>query len=520
MRFLRNAASVGFATLFSRILGFVRDTMVAAALGAGPVADAFVVAFRLPSLMRRLLAEGAVNTAFVPLYGEAEQAREGQAFSDAVFTQVGLLFLVVTALALPAMPLLIRAIAPGFAESGGRVALAVVLSRITFAYCLATALTVVASAVLNVHGRFTASAYAPSLLNVVTILALLAASWQGWREEALARLLAWSLFAGGIAQGALVFAALRRAGLGLRFVRPRWTPPVRRFFLLALPGVAAGGVTQVNAFVGLVVASPEPGAVTWLYYADRVYQLPLGIVAVALGSALLPELAHASAMGDEEAECGLLSRAAEFALFLSLPAALALIVLARPIVSVLFERGAFQAADAAATALALAGFAAGLPAFVGAKVLQPLFFARTRMRVPFLIGVAGVVTDVVLSVALFPVWHQTGIALAAAASGWINLVLLAVAARWEGLLRLDVMARRRLPRLLLAAGIMAITLWLLMPFAQAWTDAGLPVLRRIAGLAVLCGGGLAAYLAACLVFGGIDRRFGRQALASEKPPPR
>ena len=516
MRFLRNAASVGVATLCSRILGFARDTMVAAALGAGPVADAFVVAFRLPSLMRRLLAEGAVNTAFVPLHNEAEQAGEGKAFSDQVFTQVGLIFLVVTVLALVAMPLVVRAIAPGFAEGGGRVVLAVSLSRVTFAYCLATALTVVASAVLNVHGRFIASAYAPSLLNLVTIAALLAVPWLGWRDETLARMLAWTLFAGGIAQGALVFFALARARLPLRFVAPRWTPRVRRFFLLALPGIAAGGVTQVNAFVGLVVASPEPGAVTWLYYADRVYQLPLGIVAVALGSALLPELAHASAMGDGEAERRLLSRAAEFAVFLSLPAALALVVLARPIVSVLFERGAFGAADSAATALALAGFAAGMPAFVGAKVMQPLFFARTQMRLPFLVAAAGVATDVALSVGLFPLWHQTGIALAAAASGWVNLGLLGIAARRGGLLRFDAAALARLPRLLLAAIVMAIALRLLLPLCEGWTGVGHPLLERILGLSVLCGGGLAAYVSACLLLGGIDRRLWHTAPAAER----
>ncbi|CAM5773446.1 putative lipid II flippase MurJ [Labrys miyagiensis] len=505
MAFLRNAASVGFATLFSRILGFVRDTMVAAALGAGPAADAFVVAFRLPSLMRRLFAEGAINTAFVPLHAEAEKRGEGQAFSDQVFTQVALIFFVLSALALLSMPLLIRVIAPGFGEGGGRVDLAVALSRITFTYCLTTALMVVASAVLNVHGRFTASAYAPALVNVVTIGGLLLAPVAGWQdEESLARMLAWTIFLGGIAQGALVFLVLWRAGLSLRPVRPRWDRQVRRFFLLALPGVVAAGVTQVNAFVGLVVASPDPGAVTWLYYADRVYQLPLGIVAVALGNALLPELARASARGDVEAERNVFSRAAEFAAFLSLPAGLALMVLSGPIVSVLFERGAFHAGDSAATALALAGFAAGLPAFAGAKVLQPLFFARTRMRLPFVVALIGMAADVALSLALFPVWRQTGIAVAAAASGWINLILLAFAAWRSGLLQVDTLALKRLPRLFFAAIAMALALHGAKELVDPWNGAEGPILLRIGMLGVLCCGGLAVYCGLAWVLGATE----------------
>ncbi|WP_448954326.1 murein biosynthesis integral membrane protein MurJ [Labrys neptuniae] len=519
MAFLRNAASVGTATLISRILGFIRDTMVAAALGAGPVADAFVVAFRLPSLMRRLFAEGAVNTAFVPLHAEAERRGEGEAFSDQIFTQVALIFFVASAVALLAMPLLVELIAPGFREGGGRVDLAVALSRITFIYCLATALMVVASAVLNVHGRFTAAAYAPALVNVVTIAALLGAPLLAPRgEEALARLLAWSIFVGGLVQGGLVFLALYRAGIRLRLVKPAWTPAVRRFFLLALPGVLTAGATQVNAFIGLIIASADPGAVTWLYYADRLYQLPLGIVAVALGNALLPELARASVSGDRQAEGGILSRALEFAAFLSLPAALALMVLAAPIVSVLFERGAFTAVDSSATAWALTGFAAGLPAFAGAKVLQPLFFARARMRLPFTIALIGAGADVILSLALFPVWRQTGIAFAAAASGWINLVLLILAAWQSGLLHLDMSARRRLPRIAAAAIVMLAAVYEAAAVMGNWLTAEQPLVLRVAALALLCGGGLIVYLALCWLFGAIDRKAGLRTLLAGREP--
>ncbi|MDQ0473724.1 murein biosynthesis integral membrane protein MurJ [Labrys wisconsinensis] len=515
MSFARNAANLGLATLASRVLGFVRDVMVAAALGAGPAADAFVVAFRIPGLLRRLFAEGAFNTAFVPLHGEAAARGEGRLFAEEVFAAVAAGFLLVTALALLAMPLLVALVAPGFARDGGSVELAVALSRITFPYCLATALMVVASAVLNVHGRFTASAYAPALINVVTIAALLAAPHLGWTgQEAAARVLAWAVLIGGLAQCGLVLMALRRAGLGLTLRRPRLTPAVRRFLVLALPGVAAAGITQVNAFVGLVVASPEPGAVAWLYYADRVYQLPLGIVAVAIGVALLPDIVRHSAAGDAAGERHALSRAAEFAAVLSLPAALALMVAATPIVAVLFERGAFGPGDSAATAAALAGFAAGLPAFVAARLLQPLFFARTRMRLPFLVALAGVAADIGLSVALFPSLHQVGIAAAAAASGWLNAALLAWAAWRRGWLRLDAAACRRLPRILAAGLVMAVALAGLVPVLEPWTGTGVPAWLRLAALAALCGGGLAVFLGACLVLGGLDRAGLSAALAS------
>jgi putative peptidoglycan lipid II flippase len=280
---------------------------------------------------------------------------------------------------------------------------------------------------------------------------------------------------------------------------------VRRFFRLAAPAIAAAGIAQVNAFVGLFVASPEPGAVAWLYYADRVYQLPLGIVAVAIGTTLLPDLARHAAAGDAAAERVAMSRAAEFAAFLSLPAALALIVASRPIVSVLFERGAFGPQDSAATAAALAAFAFGLPAFVAARLFQPLFFARTRMRLPFAAAILGVVVDVALAVALFPAFRQVGVAVAAAASGWVNAVLLGAVAWHRGYLRLDSLAWRRLAGIALSGVAMAVALSMITPWLAPFTMAGVPGWHRALALALLCGSGLGVFVAACLATGGLDR---------------
>jgi putative peptidoglycan lipid II flippase len=514
MSFARKAAGVGMATLISRILGFARDVLVASALGAGPAADAFVVAFRLPGLLRRLLAEGAVNGAFIPLHAQADKSGGGERFAAQVYSALAAGLAVTSALAIAAMPALVGIIAPGFEAGGGDMGLAVELSRITFPYCLATALMAVGSALLNTHGRFIASAYAPSLINVVTLAALLLARILGWTDSTtVARLLAWSVLAGGMAQCALVFVALRRAGLSLRLSMPRLPPAVRRFFRLALPGVAAAGITQVNAFVALVVASPEPGAVAWLYYADRVYQLPLGIAAVAIGIALLPDLARHSAAGDTEAESHALSRAAEFAAFLSLPAALALLVACEPIVAVLFERGAFGPQDSAATAAALQAYAAGLPAFVAAKLLQPLFFARTRMRLPFIVALVGVCADIALAVALFPTLKQVGVAAAAAASGWLNALVLAAFAWRRGYLLLDRTAKKRLPAIAASGAVLVAALLVLMPVLAPWTVAGVPGWQRILALALLCGGGFGAFMAACLATGGLDVRALQAALA-------
>jgi putative peptidoglycan lipid II flippase len=516
MSFARKAAGVGMATLLSRILGFARDVLVASALGAGPAADAFVVAFRLPGLLRRLLAEGAINGAFIPLHAQADATGQGRRFAAEVYSALAAGLAAISALAIALMPGLVGIVAPGFEAGGGDISLAVELSRITFPYCLATALMAVGSALLNAHGRFVAAAYAPSLINVVTLAALLLARMLGWAQpETVARLLAWSVLVGGIAQCALVFIALRRAGLSLTLAMPRFSPSVRRFFRLALPGLAAAGITQVNAFVALIVASPEPGAVAWLYYADRVYQLPLGIVAVAIGVALLPDLARHSGAGDKAAECHALSRAAEFAAFLSLPAALALIVASEPIVAVLFERGAFGPRDSAATAAALEAYAVGLPAFVAAKLLQPLFFARTRMRLPFVVALVGVAVDIVLAVALFPTFKQVGIAAAAAASGWLNALVLATFAWRRGYLVLDKIAVRRLIAIAASGAVMVATLLVLVPALAPWTQAGVPGWQRISALALLCGGGLCVFVGACVATGGLEVGALKSALAVE-----
>jgi putative peptidoglycan lipid II flippase len=491
----RDAAEIAGATILSRILGFVRDILVAAALGAGPVADAFVVALRLPTLMRRFLAEGAFNTAFLPLLEEARGEGRADGFASEIFSLIAAAALAVTAVAVLAMPAIVGLIAPGLA-GGGNVALAVELSRITFPACLATALMIVAAGILNASGRFLASALAPALLNAVLLVAWLGLWMGGAAGTAAARILAWALLAGSVAQAVLVFGSLLGAGLRLRLGRPRFSAQVRRFLALAGPGVVAAGITQVNPVVAMLVASGEPGAVTWLYYADRVYQLPLGIIGVVVGMAVLPALLQGPSAADAEHRRAAFSRAVEATLFLALPAAVGLAVAGPSIAAVLFGRGAFSVDDAAATGTALSIMAAGLPAFVVARLLQSLFFARAEVRAPFLIALVGIAADLSASLLLFPPAGHLGIAAACALSGWVNAVALLATARRRGLVHLDGAARRRLPRMLAATAAMGATLALLAPAIE-----GLP-----ATMALLAwgGGGLASYLGATLLFGAAD----------------
>ena len=495
-RFARNAAEIAGATILSRLLGFARDIVVAASLGAGPVADAFVVALRIPTLMRRLLAEGAFNSAFVPLFAGARAEGRGGRFASEVFSLVAAGALGATAAALAAMPIVVALIAPGLSKDGGEVALAVELSRITFPGCLATALMIVAAAILNARGHFVAPALAPALLNVVLLLAWLGVWLAGAAGAMAARTFAWALLAGSVAQCVLVFSAFVRAGLRLRPVVPRLTPEVRRFLALAGPGIVAAGITQVNAVVALLVASAELGAVTWLYYADRVYQLPLGIIAVVVGMALLPVLVQGSSGCEAEARRYAMSRAVEAMLFLALPASVALAMTGPEVATVLFGRGAFSADDAAATGAALSIMAIGLPAFVVARLLQSLFFARAEMRPPFLIALLGIAVDVAASLLLFPRLGHLGIAAACALSGWVNAVALWILARRNNLLDLDAAARRRMPRMLGATALMAGALGLIAP-----TLLDAPSLLK---LLASCGGGLASYVGAALLLGAVD----------------
>ncbi|MEJ1159665.1 murein biosynthesis integral membrane protein MurJ [Prosthecomicrobium sp. N25] len=520
MSLVRNFMSVGAATLASRVLGFLRDTLIAAALGTGPVADAFVVAFRLPNLFRRLFAEGAFNAAFVPLYArvlEAEGEGGARRFAADVLAVLLVAVLAFSGLAMLAAPGLVWVLAPGFAADPEKFGLATLLTRICFPYLAAMALIALMGGILNAHRRFLAAALAPVLLNLVLIAALLAALSAGLARTREAGIwLAAGVSLAGLAQLALVTVAVSRAGWAPRLVRPRWTPSVARLLRLAVPGAIAGGIAEINIVVGTMIASLSAGSVAFLYYADRVYQLPLGLVGVAVGTVLLPEIARQLRADREDLALAAQNRSLEFAAVLTLPAAVALVVAAQPIVEVLFERGAFGPQDTQATAEALLGFGYGLPAFVFVKVFAPGFFAREDTRTPMVVGAVSVAVNVALSLALYPVFEHVAIALATSAAGWVNALLLWGLLVRRGHWRADGELEHRLPRIAGAAAAMGVVVWLLADLLEGWTGAENPLPVKLGALALLCGSGFVVFFALAHLMGGVDLRRLRALVARER----
>jgi putative peptidoglycan lipid II flippase len=494
---VRSIATVGSLTLVSRLLGFVRDILIAALLGAGPLADAFFVAFKLPNFLRRLFAEGAFNAGFVPMFArtlEGEGRPAAKAFAEqAQAIQVAVLVPLVL-LAIVAMPWVILVLAPGFEPGGVRYQGAVELSRITFVYILFIALVALYGGVLNSLGRFAAAAAAPILLNLCLIGALaLSALWL----DAPAQALAWGVAAAGLLQLLWLRLAMRREGMTPALRRPRLSPQIKRLFALILPGAIGAGVAQINLFIDVMLASLLPaGAVSYLYYADRVNQLPLGVIGVAVGTALLPLMSRHLRAGQIEHAMHNQNRAIELALLLTVPAAAGLMVLCGPIISVLFERGAFGAEASRATSAALAAYALGLPAYVLIKVLTPGFFAREDTRTPVKIAIVCLISNVVIALALIWWLAHVGIALATALSAWLNAGLLARGLRRDDLLRPDNQLKRRLPRMLGVSLALALALWLATPWLTA--------LPSSLALALLVAGGALTFLLAGHLVGALD----------------
>ena len=441
MRLLSNAALVGTATMASRITGFIRDIFLAALLGAGPLAEIFVIAFRLPNLFRRLFAEGAFNAAFVPLFTQKLKS-DGTAAALEFAAQIfAVLVAALTLFTLIFMPALVLALAQGFAGDADKFAQAVHYARIAFPYLIAMSLMSLFAAMLNATGRFFAAAFAPILLNLVLIGAMSAAlAFKGAPLD----YVIWGVALAGLAQLGFVVLAAYRAGLVLPLRRPHLSDDVRQVWRLAVPGILAAGIGQINLLVGTSIATAQLGAAAWLYYADRLYQLPMGVIGVALSVALLPTLARHLAAEEKDKAHGAQSAAMLAAGFLTLPASVGLFVLAEPIITVLFQRGAFSAADTAATALALKGFCVGLPAFVFIKALQPSFFARQDTRTPLIDGAIGVAVNISLSVMFFDTYGALAIALATSAAGYVTLGLMVVRLAARQIWRAEAALARRL----------------------------------------------------------------------------
>ena len=509
MSLLRNFAAVGSGTASSRILGFIRDIFIAAALGTGPVAEAYFVAQRLPNLFRRLFAEGAFASAFVPLFTKthgSDGMEAARKFAEESLAALAAALLAFTIVAELAMAWLTLALAPGFAVDPAKLDLTVLFSRIAFPYLFLISLVTLLSGALNGLGRFVAAAFSQTLLNAFLIAALVFVYFSGEiGTERAGILLTASVIVGGVFQLAFLFYACHRAGISLKPRWPRWTPGVKRLTALAGPSIIAGGIVQINIVVGTIVASLQPGAVSWLYYADRLYQLPLGIVGIAVGIVLLPDLARALRSGRDADASHAQNRSIEFAAALTLPASVALLVIPGPILHVLFEHGAFSAADTAATAPALAAYAIGLPAFVAIKVLQPAYFAREDTRTPMLYGAVSMVVNVVGAFALFFLFGTVGIAAATTLAAWANTFLLARTLARKGHLASDAVLKRRLPLLALASVVMGVGLYGANLLLTPWLTAS-HLLVEVGALAVLVLFGFLLFLLVAQVSGAMDLR--------------
>lgn len=502
MSLFKAMATVGGFTGLSRIAGFIRDILTAAILGAGPVADAFFVALKLPNFFRRVTAEGAFSVSFVPLYSEAlekDGAQEADAFASNAFAAMLWFLTLFTVLALIAMPWIIYAIAPGFSDDPERYDLAVELSRITFPYLLLMSLTALLGGVLNAHGRFAPFAAAPILFNLALIAALLLSD--AFFETA-GHALAWGVFVAGFLQLGLLLFYVRRAKIRLRLVRPRMTDRTKRLLLLMGPGVIGAGVMHINLFVDLIIASFLPqGSISYLYYADRLNQLPLGVVGIAVGTALLPMLSRALSAGQNGQAQHLFNRALEISLLLSLPAAAALAVIPEALISILFERGAFTAEDTAVTAMVLRGYALGLPAYVAVKVFSSAYWSRQDTISPVKVAVKTTLLNILLALVLIQFLGVVGIALATGLAGWYQFFALRRGLSGLDAARFDGRFKRALPRIVAATGLMAAAVYILARFLGGWVTAG--AMLEIAALILLVGGGMAVYGLAVWMTGAV-----------------
>ena len=493
MTLLRSILTISILTLCSRITGFIRDILMAHALGAGLVADAFLTAFKLPNLFRRLFAEGAFGAAFVPLYStalEKEGRTEADAFASRALSTLTLFLLAVIGLAEIVMPWILILFAPGFRHTPGKILMATELARITFPYILSISIVSLQAGVLNALHKFAAAAATPVLLNLSMISCLLGAASL---TAPPAYALAWGVSVAGVLQLVWLSYICARAGIHFTLRWPRWDAQVRLLARRVLPVAFGAGLYQVNLMIDTALASlVSNGAVSFLYYADRISQLPLGIVGVAVGTALLPLLARQISAGHIEEAIASQNRAIEFALFLTLPATVALLVMAEPIVSILFERGAFGVPERTATAMTLAAFAVGLPANVLNKVLTPSFFARQDTTTSVQVATLALSVNVLLSLILMWPLAHVGIALSSALSAWLNAAVLGIVLYRRGHLLFDRRLRTRLPRLFvisifmgisLIAGEVALAQWRLNGPAE-WNRFGAVVLLIVGGLMI------------------------------------
>lgn len=516
MRLFRAFATVSGFVILSRILGFARDMLIARALGTSYIADAFFVAFRFPSLFRNLFAEGALNASFVPVFSavlETQSREHARLFAEQVLSLL-LITLVLFFFAVEAaMPWFLDIVAPGFGDHPEQYDLAVRLTRLTFPFLLFVALSALLTGLLNSLYRFAAGAGAPVMLNVV-LLCILFVAWPS--REAVGTALATGVAIGGFVQFMVLIVACHRAGMDLRLLRPRLTPDVRRMLRLIGPAALGAGTAQINLVIGTALGSlVGTGAISYLYYAERVNWLPVGVLGAAMGTAVLPRISRLLKAGDAASAMATQNRALEILALFGLPAAGALIVMADPIVTVLYQRAAFTADDTVKTAAALTAYACGLPAYLAIRVLAPAFFARQDTATPVKVGIGALFVNGIASLILMQWLDHVGIALGNILAAWTNVLALWLILHRRGQFAPDARLLRHVPRLALAALAMIVALLAVTPVLRPLIDAGMPL--SALGLMLMVGLGAAVYGAAAMALGAA-RLADLRAVLARRPP--
>jgi putative peptidoglycan lipid II flippase len=500
MSIIKSAFTVGFWTFLSRITGFVRDMMIAGILGAGTLADISIVAFKMPNFFRRLFAEGAFNTAFVPMFSSllaGEGRKQALVFAENVFSFMVLVLLAFTLIFEVLMPFVMVVLAPGFVGHPQTYDLAVKLTRVTFPYLMFISLVALLTGILNSFEKFSAGAIAPIFLNIVLIFSLM---WWKYYMPTPAHALAWGEMVAGVVQFIWLYFECLHHKVFIRLVRPRLSPQVKKMLKLMVPGIIGGGVVQINLWVDVMIGTLIPGAVSYLYYADRVNQLPMAIIGTAIGTVLLPVLSKKIREGKLEEVIDHKNRALEFTLLLTAPATMGLLVAAHLVTATLFQRGAFGPEQTKATAFALQAFALGLPAFVMVKIFQPGYFAAHDTKTPVKIAMLCMAINVVLNLAAvfglkrLGFYPHVGIALATTTAGWVNALLLARGLVKRGAFRLDPIAARRIAKIVFCTILMGLTVALMEELTQ---KLGQGEAARVTSLALVMGVAMAIY------FGGI-----------------
>jgi len=489
-------------TLISRILGFMRDILAASILGAGFVADCFFVALKLPNFFRRLFAEGAFSASFVPVFtatltqGGKEEALS---FAESAFSCLLVVLLVLVALMEIFAPAVIYVLAGGFTDDEVKFQLAVLLTRITFPFLLFISLVSLLGGILNALGKFSETAATPIILNLSMISALIFFSDQ---FETPAHSLAIAVSLAGFIQLIWLYLACRRIGYKIRLVMPRLTPKVKEMLIIMMPAALGAGVIQINLMLDMIIASHLPnGSISFLFYADRLNQLPIGVIGVALGTVLLPMLARNIAEGDDAACNANQNRAIELGLFLTIPAAVAFMIIPYQLIHVLFERNAFTSQDSWQTAYALAAYAAGLPAYVLAKIFSPGYFARKDTRTPVKFAMVALAVNVILNLILMQYFAHVGLAMATAISAWVNVVLLAGGLIRRDQFSFDKKVILRVAKYFLASLVMGGIIWII---SGSISDmfAG-HMLEKISGLFIIILAGIGSYLVMIFITGAV-----------------